>query len=232
MRSTPYKFLKATPATEPKAGTAIAEQSFEDSIVRDLSAELKRPAATPPPPPPATDTPADSPEEVPATDTPTGTATLTEKVEKVKASIEQELNATLENPKRSAKNALRFINFGRLMLYPFLYKKVLFEGPELTAIDALLLKIAEAEKQNKKPELNAYETRLWDKWQKYEVHKSKVLWTEEEINDITEVAYLKLAEIKFLRWLMENEWAIVILVIEGKRWAPVAGQRFGFDLNF
>lgn len=233
MRSVPYNFTKpATPETtavEPK----LKERSFESSIVRDLSAEVARPikpSATvetepKPQPEPAKDPKTETPAPEPDKD---GTAQLNEGVAKFKETIEKEIKTAIADPKRASKNVLKFMNMGRFILYPFLYKRIIFEGPELDAIDPLLKKIAEAEKANTEPVLNNFEKRVHKKWQEYEVLKRGILWTAEEIEQINEVAYLKLAEIKFLKWLMENEWAIVIIYIESKRFVPAFGSRMGF----
>ena len=234
MRTTPYSFAKQ-PAAEPKAESPqLNQKSYDESIVTDLSKELARPVSKPAPDPQQEQTTTTSTEPVkestePKPETkPGSSANLTEEVGKYKEKLQKEISEAIEDPKRAGKNVLRFINMGRFLLYPYIYKRIIFEETERVAIDATLKKIAQAAIDKKEPELNDFEKGVHKKYQEFQAAAGKVLWSEEEIDQINAVAYLKLAEIKFLRWLMENEWAIVIIYIESKRFVPVVGSRMGF----
>lgn len=241
MRTTPYNFASqpAQPAA-PAKETTVTQPSFDSSVIRDLSKELARPVSKPTPqpqneaetttqtPPPGTDNAAETTEPT------KGTANLDEGVKKFKEEIEGDIKKAIEDPKRASKNVLKFINMGRFILYPWIYKRAIFEGPELTAIDTVLKKVADAKRASKEPEFDPFEKGVYAKWEEYEKRKQGILWTAEEIDQINEVAYLKLAEIQFLRWLMQNEWAIVIIYIESKRFVPLFAYRMGFgsvDMN-
>jgi hypothetical protein len=225
MRSTPYSFAKTpTAVAEPK----LNKVSYDSSIVRDLSEEIARPIGknTSTAAAPQTETTAEPKKE---TTGPKSTATIDEGVKEMREKVEKQLEETIKDPKRASKNVLRFINMARFVLYPWIYKRIIFEGAELAAFDATIKKQADAGIQGKTIEFNDFEKKLLKKFDDYEILKKAVLWTPDEIDQINEVAYLKLAEIKFLRWLMGNEWALVILYIEGKRFMPVVGSRFGFS---
>jgi hypothetical protein len=242
MRSTPYKF--ATPAAVPETPTAepkLKERSFESSIVRDLSSEIARPAtkatAQPenePKPQPEAKTEATAGETTNPAPDKTGTATLNESFEKYKEKFQAEATKAIEDPKRAAATTVRFFNFIRMVGYPFLMKWAAFEPQEKAILDATLAKVFEAEK-NKTTEardkviadFTVLEKRVYDKWQGLEAHKKTIAYTEEEINFLVDVGYMKMQEIKFIKWLMQNEFAMAILFIEGRRIAPVVTARMG-----
>jgi type IV secretory pathway VirB10-like protein len=230
MRTAPFKNITPPPSVSVKPNTEPAQlnqRSFESSIVRDLSEEIARPKA-PAPAPKVEKESTPTPEATKSKTETTGSATLSEDVNAYKEKIKEEIKTTIEDPKRASKNVLRFINMGRFLLYPFLYKRIIFEETERNTIDKVLQKIAKASTDKKEPELDEFESRVYKKFKEYEAATSKVLWSETEIDQINEVAYLKLAEIKFLQWLMEHDWAIVIIIIESKRFVPVVGSRLGF----
>lgn len=233
MRTTPYNFAVKTEVPPAKAETTVNKQSYESSVIRDLSSEIARPAGKPTPAPETTaETTTQTPLPAPGTEIPKpenkGTANLNEEVEKFKKGLEGDIAKAIEDPKRASKNVLKFINMGRFVLYPWIYKRAIFEGPELTSLDTVLKKHADAKRQSKEPEFDPFEKDVYKKWEEYEKRKQGILWTAEEIDQINEVAYLKLAEIQFLRWLMQNEWAIVIIYIESKRFVPLFAYRMGF----
>lgn len=237
MRTAPFKPLTppAPASTEP---AQVNQRSFESSIVRDLGKEMARPVThvkvettpvieTVTTDPAKTETPA--PEPTTGTQQPsTSSASLTDDVNKYKEKIQGEINEAIKDPKAASKNVLRFINMGRFLLYPYLYKRIIFEETERNTIDKVLQIIAKASTDKVEPKLDEFQARVYKKFKEYEAAAAKVLWTEEEINQINEVAYLKLAEIKFLEWLMRHDWAIVIIIIESKRFVPVIGSRMGF----
>lgn len=224
----------------------VNQQSFENSIVRDLSEEIARPVKevvkpviqeSPAEPAESSSTTSSVEPEAEATGTDTQ-PDMDKAVVKLKEKIGQALNETIADPKRASKTALRFINTIRFFVYPVIYKKIIFDGPEANDLDKVLRVVAEfkqkPENQGKEVlnHLNDYQRSIYKKYLDYDRHKKAVLWTPDELEQINEVAYLKLAEVKMLRWLMENEWMLVLLIIEGKRLMPVAATRFGItDLD-
>ena len=229
MRKIPFGFAhKGNPTGEPPK---LIKKSFDESVITDLTKEFKRPETKPDPP---------KPEPKPNTEENTETTTqeqetpdvksakLREDIGKVQEKLKEEIKVAIENPKRASKNVLKFLNLIRMFVYPWIYKKILFEGQELEMYDAVLKKIIAAKLANKEPELNVVEKELHDKMEFFKKQKLNVPWTEGEIDEGAEIAYAKLAEIKFLSWLMENEWAVYFMVIEGKRFGPVIGHRMGF----
>lgn len=236
MRKTPYNFTAPNAGAESSSQNVtekVTEQSFDDSLVTDLADVIKRPQAPKPSAEIITETVTETHEPVAAETTEPGSANLSEGVEKMKTQLSKQVEQINADPMRSAKNVLKFINLGRMLLYPWLYKKIIFEGQEGQDLDAVLSKVAELQKKNQDPEkgdaLNAYEMRIWKKYQGYEGHKKGIMWSSEEVDQIADVAYLKLAEVKFLNWLINNEWALVIIYIESKRILPVVGQRMGMS---
>lgn len=240
MRTIPFKNpLPETKAPAPEA-TQVKTRSFESSIVRDLGEEIARPVAPDPKPEvkpeqPAAQTQTTAVEQPntqttePSSSSATMTADMQQKVDKFKETLGTQLNETVSDPKRAAKHALHIINLVRFFAYPWLYKKILFTPFEVTQIEtAQKRKAAELSKKDGKFEPTEGEKAMLDKWDFFQKQAGKVSWSKEEIDLIAEVGYLKLAEIQFIKWLMQNEWMIVILIIEGPRWAPVAGYKMGF----
>lgn len=240
MISTLYNYKPKGQAAEAPKPT-LNKQSYQSSVVRDLGEELKRPRSTPAPEAETaqnTRTERDTP-TTEASNEPTqaegskATANLDEGVKQFKEKLQSDIDKAIADPKRASKNVLKVINMVRFFLYPWLYKRAIFDGPQLTALEPMLKKVAAAKMENKEPELNNFEKEIYTKYQFYEQHKQGILWTPDEIEQINEVAYLKLAEVSFLRWLMVNEWALVIVYIESKRVVPPIAQRMGFgNLDF
>jgi hypothetical protein len=244
MRSTPYQFTDKTTAATPAAEPKLNERSFESSVIRDLSAEIARPikptvtVENEPKPiqeqknePKNTETPTTENTEAPK---PAGTATLNEDFQKYKEKFQADATKAIEDPKRAAATTVRFFNFIRMVGYPFLMKWAAFEEQEKAVLDATLAKVFEAEK-NKTTEtrdkviadFTILEKRVYEKWQGLEAHKKNIAYTEAEINFLVDVGYMKMQEIKFIKWLMQNEFAMAILFIEGRRIAPVVTARMG-----
>lgn len=244
MRSIPFK-SPSTPSPQETTPT-LNQPTFQQSVVTDLSKEIQRPTTTPPSPLKGEQT-AEQPEtpevkpETPAAEpttnnqqqTTTSSATLSpemrEKVDAVKNALNKELTTTIADPKRAARHALHIINLVRFFAYPWLYKKILFTDTEIQQIEAAQKHKAAVIGEGKeefKP--NALEKEMLEKWDFFQRQAKKVSWSEQEIELIAEVGYAQLAEIKFIQWMMKNEWVIVILIIEGPRWAPVAGYKMGF----
>lgn len=237
MRTIPFKPLPKETAAPTEPAT-LNQRSFADSVVTDMSKEIARPhtevkptvETTAPEAKPTTETTAPAAESSNTESSPDAMSPeMREKVDKVKDALGKELNQAVTDPKRAAKHALHIINLVRYFAYPFLYKKILFTPFEIQQIEAAQKrKAAELGKKDGKWEPNEAEKEMLGKWEFFQKQAGKVSWTGEEIELITEVAYLKLAEIKFIRWMMENEWVIVILIIEGPRWAPIASYKMGF----
>lgn len=241
MRTKPYAFK--TPATAPETpGTepVLKQNSYADSIVRDLSSEVARPAAKPTPQPQTeAETPAKTETPAPATDnaqpaTDNGTATLNQDFDKFKQKFAEDATKAIEDPKRAAQTTVRFFNFVRMVGYPFLMKWAAFEDQEKAVLDATLAKVFEAEKNKTTDardkviaDFTILEKRVYEKWQGLEAHKKNIAYTEAEINFLVDVGYMKMQEIKFIKWLMQNEFAMAILFIEGRRIAPVVTARMG-----
>jgi len=246
LRTIPFKNPLPATQTPPAEPLQVKTRSFESSIVRDLGEEIKRPVAPDPKPEVKQEQPeflnddrelqrGSSQSEIPnpKSEIPGSSATMTpemqEKVNKFKETLGTQLNETVSDPKRAAKHALHIINLVRFFAYPWLYKKILFTPFEISQIEtAQKRKAAELSKKDGKFEPTEGEKAMLDKWDFFQKQAGKVSWSKEEIDLIAEVGYLKLAEIQFIKWLMQNEWMIVILIIEGPRWAPVAGYKMGF----
>lgn len=249
MRTGKFNF-KDTPASNPAAGKKLIQEllqpSFESSVIPDLSAEVARKVHTPPPPPqteaktaPAAENTGTGP-AAPAAETAaeattgTSTANLGENFEKFKQKMATEGEKAIADPKRAAATTLKFLNFIRIVAYPWLMKWAVFEAGEKAELDAILAKVFEAEKQ-KTPELRdkvladftLFEKRVYEKWNGLEAHKKTIAWTPEEINFLVDVGHMHMMEIKFFRWLMGNEFALGLLFIEGRRLAPVVTARMG-----
>lgn len=249
MRKTPYSFSTHPTATAPAAAQTpmVNKPSFESSVIRKLSDEIIRPVSKPTPQPqtepkptpeaekqtaqPTTDNPQ------PATEKPKGTANLGEDFEKFKEKFREDGTKAIEDPKRAAATTLKFINFIRTIGYPFLMKWAIFEPAEKAELDKILAKVFESQKQstqtNRAPfdkvisELSLFELNVYNKWVGFEAHKKNISWTETEINFLVEVGHLKMQEIAFIKWLMQNEFAMAILFIEGRRIVPVVTARMG-----
>lgn len=235
MRRQPYNWAIPgnSSGNETTAPETLNKSSFDDSIVLDLSSEFKRPEKPVIKTQPEATTPKTehettaTPPKIKVEPAPVS-GKLREDIAKLKEQVEKELKATIENPQRASENVLKFFNVVRLFVYPWIYKKVLFDGAELPMFDAVMKKTVQAKMAGKEAELNPAEKEMLQKIEFFKAQKNAIPWTEEEIKQGAEVAYHKLAEIKFLSWLMENEWALFFFVIESKRLGPVIGHRMGF----
>lgn len=246
MRTTKYSFAQPT-ATAPAAAQTptVNKPSFESSVIRKLSDEIVRPVSKPTPQPQTEPKPTPEAEKPttettnpqPATEPTKGTANLGEDFEKFKDKFREDGTKAIEDPKRAAATTLKFINFIRTIGYPFLMKWAIFEPAEKAELDKILAKVFEAQKAstqtNRAPfdkvisELSLFELNVYNKWVGFEAHKKNIAWTETEINFLVEVGHLKMQEVAFIKWLMQNEFAMAILFIEGRRIVPVVTARMG-----
>lgn len=246
MRTTPYNFTTPpAPAATKAAEPVVNKQSYTSSLV-DIKKEILRPASKPASPtqtdaktaenaptPPTQDAAPATNNGQPTTET-KGTANLGEDFEKFKTKFREDGAKAIDDPKRAAATTLKFINFIRVIGYPFLMKWALFEPAEKTELEKIQAKVFEAEKQKTTDardkviaDFTVFERRIFEKWQGFEKHKTTIAWSEAEINFLVDVGHLKMQEIAFIKWLMQNEFAMAILFIEGRRVAPVITARMG-----
>lgn len=243
MRKAPFNWALRTASSDTAEGDSekIKETAFEDSLVFDLEKEFARPKPKPAPVKEQSEVTTDEPEVIDdeeIDDNEPGNASEPEKpggmsgklrddIDKYKKELEKEINVAIENPKRASENVLRFFNVIRLFAYPWIYKKILFDGAELPLFEQVLKKQVQAKMSGQKLELTPAEQDMAAKIEFFKNRKLEIPWSEQEIKDGAEVAYMKLAEIKFLQWLMQNEWAIYFFVLESKRFGPLLAYRFG-----
>lgn len=248
MRSGPFKSSAKTETPEGGATETVARKTLKDSVV-DISSILSQQAeevkehASPEPnkerkpdTDPDLDDDDDDFEEVDGNDSKKENSDSSpkfdkEEFDKFKDKTTKVLGDYVKDPKKVTKVMVKFGGMLRMLLYPFIYKLIIFEtSDERKDCELTLKKITAAKKRNEVAELNDYEQELMAKWNDFIACKNKIMLSDEEVNLLTDILEDKVKDMPIAQWIEKYDWMFVLLYIESKRFVPVAGIRMKNNL--
>lgn len=148
--------------------------------------------------------------------------------EKFKEKTGKVIGDYVKDPKKVTKVLVKVGGGLRMLLYPFIYKLIIFDtSDERRDCERILKRMADAKRQGitEPITLDPYEQELMGKWNDFKAQKKKIMFTDEEVNLITEVFEDKIKELPIGAWLEKYDWLLVLLYVESKRFVPVAGIR-------
>jgi hypothetical protein len=208
----------------------VPVKGLDDSVV-DLSDILRKPVTGAPNPTVPDD---EEPEEIEETKEPEQTSAETEAkdefnkadFERFKEKTTKVLGDYVKDPKKVTKVMIKFGGMLRMLLYPFIYKLIIFDSAdERRDAEKVLKRIAEGKRTNTEVTLDPYDQELIEKWNDFKTQKNKIMFTESEVNLLAEILEDRVKELPIAQWIEKYDWLLVLLYIESKRFVPVIGIR-------
>lgn len=209
----------------------VPVKDLNESVV-DLTDLLKKPVNVPVPEAEQEQEPDEQGEEPESTNE-AQTEVTTEKTKFDKADFDRFKEKTakvlgdyVKDPKKVTKVMIKFGGMLRMLLYPFIYKLIIFDSAdERRDAEKVLKRIAEGKRTNTEVTLDPYDQELIEKWNDFKTQKSKIMFTESEVNLLAEILEDRVKELPIAQWIEKYDWLLVLLYIESKRFVPVIGIR-------
>lgn len=132
----------------------------------------------------------------------------------------------VKDPKKVTKVMIKFGGMLRMLLYPFIYKLIIFDtADERKDCERLLKRMAEDKRKGTETSMDAYDQELIAKWNDFLSQKKKIMFSEDEVNLLTEILEERVKELPIAQWIEKYDWLLILLYIESKRFVPVVGIR-------
>lgn len=242
MRTTPIKnFGQNIEPKEPPVQAAPPPQAE----VFDIMAHLKTPtqlkptvaaAETEQTEAPATQPPAPTNEKADAGPDQPNKSTVApefdeEKFKEFEKKAERTVESILKDPKKFTSLCVTLLDMGRMMVYPWIYERILFESHERREIVPLLKKVAQAKRESRAPVLNPYEKELLARREEFAERKKGIPYTEKEVELLVSHLHEKLAQMPIAQLMEKYDWVLILLFVEGSRFAPLIGDKMKAKFN-
>lgn len=132
-----------------------------------------------------------------------------------------EKTAKMFDPEGFAETIVEVANIGRSWIYPSIYEKIVFNQFEQKDLFDIQRKVNKAQKEDKEPELSNYEISLLKKNEELVKAKMKIDFSGTEKKLLAKKLSRHIAEIDFIKRLEKYDWVLVLLAIEGMRFAEL-----------
>lgn len=132
-----------------------------------------------------------------------------------------EKTAKMFDPEGFAETIVEVANIGRNWIYPSIYEKIVFNQFEQKDLFDIQRKVNKAQKEDKEPELSNYEISLLNKNNELIKAKMKIDFSSTEKKLLSKKLSRHIAEINFMKKLEKYDWVLVLLAIEGMRFAEL-----------
>lgn len=153
------------------------------------------------------------------------------KFEEFSKGAERTIETLLKDPKKFTNLCVTLFNMGRMFVYPWLYERILFESHERRDLQPLLKKVAQAKRDNAKLQLNPYEKELLARRDEFAERKKAIPYTEAEVQLLVSHLHEKLAQMPIAQMMEKYDWVLILLFLEGQRFAPVIGDKMKATFN-